>query len=47
MTFDTAGKSMMGVSPEDFAERIGSQNVIAVGLIAGLVLPSSSMPFSL
>ena len=36
MTFDTAGKSMMGVSPEDFAERIGSQNVIAVGANCGV-----------
>ena len=36
MTFDTAGKSMMGVSPADFATTIASRGVVALGANCGV-----------
>ena len=36
MTFDTAGKSMMGVAPADFAERISAREVVALGANCGI-----------
>jgi len=36
MTFDTAGKSMMGVDPSDFADQVGQRDVIAVGANCGI-----------
>ena len=36
MTFDTAGKSMMGVDPADFANQISKKGVVAVGANCGI-----------
>jgi methionine synthase I (cobalamin-dependent) len=36
MTFDTAGKSMMGVDPSDFARQVSEKGVIAVGANCGI-----------
>lgn len=36
MTFDTAGKSMMGVDPADFAKQISEKGVVAVGANCGI-----------
>ena len=36
MTFDTAGKSMMGVAPADFAAEVGARGVVAVGANCGI-----------
>ncbi len=36
MTFDTAGKSMMGVDPTDFAEQVYQRDVVAVGANCGI-----------
>ncbi|MGB2096833.1 MAG: homocysteine S-methyltransferase family protein, partial [Candidatus Puniceispirillales bacterium] len=36
MTFDTAGKSMMGVDPSDFASQISEKGVVAVGANCGI-----------
>lgn len=36
MTFDTAGKSMMGVDPSDFATQISEKGVVAVGANCGI-----------
>jgi 5-methyltetrahydrofolate--homocysteine methyltransferase len=36
MTFDTAGKSMMGVNPDDFAAHVSSRGAVAVGANCGV-----------
>ena len=36
MTFDTAGKSMMGVAPADFADQVGQRGVVALGANCGV-----------
>lgn len=36
MTFDTAGKSMMGVDPSDFTDQVGQHDVLAVGANCGI-----------
>ena len=36
MTFDTAGKSMMGVSPADFARELEARGVVALGANCGV-----------
>ena len=36
MTFDTAGKSMMGVDPDDFARHVSAQGGVAVGANCGI-----------